>query len=276
MQLFNFISPFEDNGRANRLKEYTLYMPASGNDPIRWLSLCGPKEASKQVIMASKGAGHEVPLPSIEKKQKYTHEIEFPSGVTADALAVAAVLKEVLSLRVGDELDCAIALDWYKVPDPAVNSTAWNNTEIGDLIYKGKYYGTGQARNEARNNLVRRMAWFINSHPLYRDSNRIATVPGHNADGSSFGEKLAAAVAGQTQKNLVSTVCTSGPRPSSKEDSASAAAATFEMPYPLDGSVIILDDVYRTGATMRNVASAIRRAGAQRVLGLAAVRTMRN
>ncbi len=275
MSLFRPVPPFTPDSRANRLADYTVYKYRDMDRPLRWLDLRGPEEAAQQILMAAPDLCRLVPVPS-ERMQAYTHELEFPTGLPNEIRELAGLLTEVLSLRRNPGLDCSIALDWYKDPESSEDPMQWKNTPIGELVYRGKYYTAGTSRNQARTDLVDVFANFFRRHPLYRDGDVIVTVPGHKADGQSFGEKLAAAVAQKVDKPLVQTVCTSGPRPPAKEG-GSAADATFEIPTTLHGQdVIVLDDVCRSGSSMRKAALAARQSGAARVFGLSAVRTMRS
>lgn len=267
VRLFDPVPPFYPDSRANRLQDYSHHSHG--------LSLCGPDEAVKQILMVAEGRGKLVAVPA-DRAARYIQEIEFPGAPPDDVITLAALLKEVLTLRSMPGLDFSIALDWYKIPDPDRDPNTWDNTPTGDLVYKGKYYSAGSARARARTELIEKMAWIIRSHPLYRDSSCIVTVPGHLADGQSFGEKLSEAVANAANKPVVITDCPSGPRPSSKGNPGSSANAEFEIPQTLSGDVIVMDDVCRSGTSMRKVALAARAAGARRVFGLAAVRTLRN
>ncbi|MGD6753825.1 hypothetical protein [Streptomyces sp. BH105] len=238
----------------------------------RWLYLCGPEEVADQFTML--GTCQEIALPD-ERRSNFTHAFHFPESEQDELQGLSELLKEVLTLTTKRDLDCGIAFDWYKIP-PEDDSPKWPNTDTGELIYRGKYYSAGQERSTARRKLVNEYAEFISSHPLYRKCNQVATVPGHKADGKSFGEQLAAAVAKQSNKALISTQSPGGPRPQAKEGPTQVSDTHFAMPQPLEGDVIVLDDVYRSGTTMNAVAKAAKRAGARRAFGLAAVRTMRN
>ncbi|MEW2211053.1 hypothetical protein AB0895_01140 [Streptomyces globisporus] len=188
---------------------------------------------------------------------------------------MSELLKGVLSLTTKSGLNCAIAFDWYKIP-PEDESPKWPNTPTGELIYRGKYYTSGATRLAARRELVDKFVKILADHPLYRECKQIVTVPGHKADSQSFGEQLAATVSAKAGKELIQTLSPGGPRPQAKQGTPQVADAHFAMPIALQGDVIVLDDVYRSGTTMNAVAMAAKRAGARRVLGLAAVRTMRN
>lgn len=263
---------FIPDGRANRLKEYALMKLAEKVAPDRWLYLCGPEEVAHQIRLLGKCTPEEL---ADEKRREWTHRFHLVESDKEELRSVCELLKVVLSLTTKDDLDFAIAFDWYKDPvgdDPM----KWPNTESGELIYRSKYYSPGTARNRARTELLDKFSSVIDRHPLLRECPNIVTVPGHKADGQSFGEQLAAKVASGTGKQIIRTESPGGSRPQAKEGTAAIADGHFAMPGGISGDVIVLDDVYRSGTTMNAVARAAKRAGARRAFGLAAVRTMRN
>jgi hypothetical protein len=210
-----------------------------------------------------------------DKRHEWTHAFRFAAPHQQEIVRLCELLKTALSLTAKRDLDFAIALDWYKDPvgdDPM----KWPNTPSGELIYRSKYYGPGHDRTRARRQLVDKYAALIRQHPILRDCPAIITVPGHKADGESFGEKLADKVASETGKTLIRTLSPGGTRPQAKEGASQIANGHFAMPHEIDERVIILDDVYGSGATMAAVGKAARRSGARRVFGLAAVRRMRS
>jgi adenine/guanine phosphoribosyltransferase-like PRPP-binding protein len=220
------------------------------------------------------GLAAEIPVPEA-RSATCTHAFHFPEVHTEILRAMCDLLKGVLSLTIKSELDCAIAFDWYKIP-PENDSPKWPNTPTGELIYRSKYYSPSIERRAARRELVAKYVEILKDHPLYRECAQIVTIPGHKADGNSFGEQLAAVVAEKSQRELVVTQTPGGPRPQAKEGPSQVTASHFAIPEKLAGDVVIIDDVYRSGTTMSAVAQAAKIAGAKRTLGLAAVRTMRN
>lgn len=246
-----------------------MVLPADPS-PREWLYVCGPSEAMTQIdlVAGPRGIRDDV-HPS--HQSNYNHSRLFLSGVPRAVRQTANLLKDVLTMTSREHLDFALALDWYKVPDPEVDPNRWANTSSGELVNRAKYRSHSPSGRE----LADHMADLIERHPLLEAANSIITVPGHRADGTSFGEKLARAVAHRADKPVVETQCPNGPRPQQKEESARNLLDEFEIPDILSGGVIIVDDVYRTGGSMDSVAAAAKEAGARRVFGLAAVRTLR-
>ncbi|MFF8805014.1 phosphoribosyltransferase [Streptomyces omiyaensis] len=268
-----FIWPiFSPDSRANRITDYTVTRLGGGVTADRWLYLLGPEEAAEQVRMT--GLCMEIAVPEA-RSRTFTHAFRFHESNTNALRSMCNLLKEALSLTTKPDLDCAIAFDWYKIP-PENNSPKWPNTPTGELIYRGKYYSSGMERTTARRELAAKYVQILNEHPLYRECTQIVTIPGHKADGNSFGEQLATTVAEKSGKELIPTQSPGGPRPQAKEGPSQVGAEHFAMPKALTGDVIIIDDVYRSGTTMSAVAKTAKMAGANRTLGLAAVRTMRN
>jgi hypothetical protein len=262
--------PFTPDSRANLLAEYDLATSPGNNTATLYLR--GPEEVAKQFLMLGSCAKGDVPEMLYST---WSHALLLPLSLTEGYRSLADLLKVNLSLTTRADLDCAVAFDWYKIP-PQDDSPKWPNTPSGELIYRGKYWGAGSDRTAARRALISRYVDLIESHPLYRNCTSIVTVPGHAANGNSFAEQLAARVAEMSGKYLIKTESPGGPRPQAKESTSEIAVGHFALPTQVEGDVIILDDVYRSGTTMNAVARAAKMAGASRSFGLTAVRTMRN
>ena len=78
-----------------------------------------------------------------------------------------------------------------------VDSREWPNTEIGDLVYKGKYlYKTREEqKGMVGRNLAGRICYAISRHPALNSAEVILNVPGHDRNVVSFGPRIAATVA---------------------------------------------------------------------------------
>ncbi|MFI5712928.1 hypothetical protein [Kribbella sp. NPDC051620] len=212
-----------------------------------------------------------------ELRTEYSHAFLFQEGLYAEAESFINLLMEVRILRQIPQIDHALVLDWYKIPPPD-NSDRWPNTPAGELVYRAKYYkdSSAVARAQARRELVDKMVSVIQRHPLLSGASAIVTVPGHNADGQSFGEQLAKVISQRTLQPFALTTCPSGPRSQRKEvQNPDDPPPVFAVPYLLEGSVVIVDDVIRSGKSIQGVAIAARKAGAARVFAFGAVKTMR-
>lgn len=216
-------------------------------------------------------------LPSVPapRSEDYNTCLQWPNGFPDGAEQLIRMLRRVLVLPAHDQsIDLALALDWYKIVDPNVASTEWKNTDVGQLVNKAKYWTSSPpTRRAAANQLIEELARAIEEHPALCGASALVSVPGSKGDGVSVGEYIAAGVAQRTGKVLMRTV---GP-PREPRKSGSAAGVLdglFTMPSQLAGSCIVVDDVYRSGATMRATALAARKAGASTVFCLAAAKTI--
>ena len=260
---------FWEDSRGDRI-ERSHRTRLSTDPPLgRWLYVEGPKAAAAQIRMAS-GGWKEVPVPE-QFKSEYCYCFEYESGIPLAVIHLVDLLtSDVLTVRTRPEVDAAVALDWYKTPEDGVHPMHWKNTPDGSLLNRAKYHNSPQAKAE----LLARYLKVVAQHPIFRTVPTLATVPGSAGDGNSFGERLAGAVAKECGKALVRTLST-GPHAPSKEG-ATHSYGDFVMPETLVGDVLVIDDVYRSGASMAVTAHAAKLAGASRVFGLVAARTLRN
>lgn len=208
-------------------------------------------------------------------RSEFNRCLQFPGSFPEGFEALVSLLQAALCLPAPPPFDLTLALDRYKTIDDDVPPEQWANTEVGELIYRAKYftYSPGKQR-QARNSLAERMAEAIGKHPAYRDAPYLLSVPGSSGDGNSTGELLARLVAEVTGQQLIQTT---GPaRAQRKADPSFDVTGLFSSPTMLDGSCVVVDDVWHTGATCTEVARVAKLAGAHAVYGLVGARTMRN
>lgn len=213
---------------------------------------------------------------SASLQSSYNHCLEWPRGLPGTLRPLVDLLSTGLALpTTGSPLDLAMALDWYKVVDPDIPPELWQNTEAGELVRKAKYFVSSlSVRDSARAALAKRLAGMITAHPVMARAPYIVSVPGSRGDGRSTGEVIAAEVACITGKQYVPTL---GPsRQERKGDQSYQLRGLFSIPTMLSAPCVIVDDVVRSGSTLREVGLLAKQAGAPLVYGLAAAKTRRS
>lgn len=259
------------DSRGNRLIRYRVN--GVTGSPEKRLYLYAHPATARQVQWALQPLGCDpLDLPD-EQTKKWTHRYRLNGMPAADGIAFLDLMKEVLTLNVPSELDAGLALDFYKDPESHEDPQQWANTPTGELIGRGKYAGFAKDGQE----LAVRLASVISRHPIYRAADAVMMVPSSK---NKFGERLAEAVAKRARMAFIRTGAAHATRPEAKnaEDGARPdLSKEFTIPdEEARGRVVIVtDDVYKTGGTMRAVAGAARAAGAVTVLGLVGARTMR-
>jgi hypothetical protein len=271
---FDFaLPPYIESPRGGKLTSYkvkTLSDPMDGDA----LLLCGPREVAEQILAAHEGSCRKARLTD-EAKKTYTHGIRFPGGVTKDVVELADMLTAVVSIPAPKNVDFAVALDWYYVPDDD-QEEGIARTDMGDLINWTKHATHPEYGNSVRSRakMLRLLVGFIGLHPLYAEASAIIAAPGHKADGQSFGEVLAREVAAKSGIPFVESHG-QGARPAQKEQKQNLDDV-FTVQGGLSGTVIVVDDVYQSGGSARGAAAAAIRAGATSVVSLAVARTISN
>jgi hypothetical protein len=269
--------PFYSDPRGNRLELWTTTQHRGGH--VLWLR--GPVQAERQVRLL---APEYRAIPgAVSGTTAWTHALQSPEPQLKPSVgSLLDLLKELISLPSPQDVDVAVALDWYKIPDDDVDPYQWLNTEDGELVSSGKYRYRHNAELQANagRTLVDRLCNAIDQHPILRGSTAVLDVPGHDARLVSFGSRLAATVAQRRTLPLLKVRAASDFRPPAKNltavDRAQMEQDQFAVPSDIRGrAVLIVDDVIRSGWSMGAVASAARRSQASAVNGICCVRTMR-
>jgi len=205
--------------------------------------------------------------------------IVVPRPLDSWAPDLLSVMSEVVITRPPEGANVVLALDWYQQKES--EDADWTYTPCGRLVHESKYeerFRTPPEIEGRQQELATRMASVIGRHVLYAKAEAIVTVPSSILRNHGYAERLAEFVAAETELPLVRTNGKTPVRPQRKSGAEFDLTDEFIVPADLvdDRVVLIVDDLYREGATIRGVALAARRAGARVVLGLAAARTMRN
>jgi hypothetical protein len=240
-----------------------------------WLRLCGSDAMARQLKAALVDAGVVELQLEARERAKWTHVLETPSPPTPDVQGLLELLGEKLTLEVSGVVDFALALDFYKDPASNEDPQKWANTRAGELVY-GKYLSDGVQRRRGKE-LADELAAMVRRHPVCMGST-IISVPGHDTTRWSFGEKIAAGVAERLEVPFLRTTARHAQRPEAKKheediDLTDEFTVSEDLAF---GPTLIVDDVYRTGTSMRAVAAAARRASATNVYAVVGARTMRN
>ena len=258
------------NGGGSYVTAYR-HEPAPGGHV---LTVSGPEGAVTQLRLTD---------PTYTLKSSTAHHYSlYGAGPlpTPEALALLELLTGVLALPCGGSLDFAIALDWFnKIVDGAVADL----TDLADLVHRAKhlYVPLGDAENlkQVGEALVGELAEFVGQHPLLKTVDAIAAPPGHDPSVLSFGSRVAAGVAQRRRIRLVRCTAPQERRAPARSLAFSARAdalgGRFRCPEDVSGQrILIVDDVYASGATVEETARALRASGASEVVSIAAIRTM--
>lgn len=249
--------------------EYVVMEPLPPTGP-QFLYVQSTKNVARQFSSLPSPGRENTSIPP--SMLAYDYRFDWDAAVPESVLACAELLKNVLTMGRLQHTTTALAFDWYKNP-PTQEAQYWSNTDAGELVYRAKYWSEGQDSRNARSSISTKFKAVIGLHPTLAAIPTVVTVPGSKADFNSFGERLARHVASVTAKEVVQTLSRSGAREPRKGGGEVDLVGEFVMPNSLSGPVLIIDDVFMSGASMDATALAARQAGATDVYGLAIAKT---
>ena len=163
--------------------------------------------------------------------------------------------------------------------------TGREKTQMGNLVRYAKSYRPHETPNMANvNKLIEIFADFIQKHPSYIRADIIIPVPPSRPDKFNLPSYLSRELANILNKingeDIVKKVKTTRPMKDlqsfdEKYNEVRGAFEVSQIEAVAGKRVILLDDICQSGATLQEVASVLKQAGAT-VLGLVATKTLRD
>jgi hypothetical protein len=277
MAILRFQLPcYEYTAGGHRLDRYEV-RNVTGSEAQRVYVCAAPYLLSQIKAVLEAKRGRSLPLRD-EDAKKWNGRIELPDGLTDEQRAHLDILKDNLTVQ-ADDLECVMGLDFYNNPveneDDGNGETEWVHSTAGELINKLKYRG----HEAPLEKLAERLSGVATNHLILARAEVVISVPGRDKS-MRPGERLAKAVAARLDVPYLRTRGVSAQRPEAKAREAGGEEIDYAAEYVVDDAVrgrpvMVVDDVYRSGKSMRAVSRLARAAGATSVVGLVAARTRR-
>ena len=178
--------------------------------------------------------------------------------------------RNIVFLR--DQLDLSLALDMNYEEDC--------HTEIGDWEYRAKY----KDDKDAEEKLGEACKEWLEKLPFFKDADYICAIPNSRKE-VQLPQRIVNRMNGFGFENISDKVCWMNKERSLKDavDVNDKLEILEESGLTIDGSldlnnitVLLFDDLYQSGTTMQYVAMKLKQAGAQRVFGIAIVKSKSN
>ena len=182
------------------------------------------------------------------------------------------------SVTIDDSADASHALRIHDAKDEETGG--WVRSDVGKLVRQAKSYDRKQScgDRQAAKRLADEMLQWITVMPLYCDADLIVPAPSTNVDKAYDLPALIAEHLSSPTGKEIATIRSSNsvPQkglPEKEKASAEYLARRYEVIGNVEGkSVLVIDDIYESGATVGAMTLALRSSGAREVLSLTATK----
>lgn len=215
--------------------------------------------------------------------------MSLPTANAADIEQLSGLLRLLQSVVfLKNDLDECVSLAWHseRVGTPANGQPIYGRTPLGELVHAAKPYNrdfqAGDLRRAAQ--LAAHLTTFINSHPTYSRADAVVPVPPSNLNKPfDLPRKMAQEVSQATGKLYLAAALRKNKDtrpmkevPPDQKKQNILGAFTADTALAQGRSIILIDDLYGSGATICEAGRTLKAAGASLVLGLTATKNLGN
>jgi hypothetical protein len=211
------------------------------------------------------------PFPSYDRR--FDHVLYVQGGQEAGIRRFLDFCSETLLLPEPSTLDESWAMDmhWYQ----------GERTELGQLVYRAKTYRGSPGEPEAAEELASRVVGRASAHPRIRGASRMIGVPAlppkapHNLP-ELLADRLADRLGIVCDPTLLrKTAETPEVKNLPSEEKVGALQGAYEVMKTIQGeTIIVVDDLLQSGATLSVIGNLLRASGASAIIGLVVTKTL--
>lgn len=261
-----------DDGSAKRINFATSHAHAlrkeSSGRPLAWFNV--PFRKTIEPLLKKEIGNPDFAL-FLNKTTGKPFRMVFSENEYEDIRSFMDKYKDIVFLR--DCLDLSLSLSMNRIDENT-------RTEIGELEYQAKYHPESSEYNNVIVSLTKRMQGLLDTIPFFKDVDYICVVPSSHAfvreivsglKGFDFSD-ISCSLSWNKKSELKNT--------DSLEDKLDALLDSHLViadDVDLEGkSILLVDDLYKSGLTMQYVAMMLKNAGCSRVFGLTLVKSLGN
>ena len=196
-----------------------------------------------------------------------------------ESIETALYLLET-SVAIEDAADASHALRIHNVKDEHTGS--WVYSDTGKLVKAAKSYDLASGDRRKAEQLASEMFYWVDAMPLYRDAGVIAPAPSSNPNKAFdlpafIADRLSARMSRPCVEIRSSNAVPQKNLGEREKASAEELARHYSVVGDVGGqTVLVIDDIYESGATVGAMTQVLRDAGAAAVLSLTATKTAKS
>ena len=175
---------------------------------------------------------------------------------------------------INDALPLSLVLSFYKRKD----ADGWKYTKLGNIVNAIKY-----RKDFSRlSYITETAAYAISSFPYYKDADCICAIPPSQGKDFDLPSHIASDLSSKVSKQNISQFVVAGNKKQLKQtplDDKITELFNWDVSINTDirgKKIILIDDLYQSGATMMYIAMKLQTAGASAVYGLSMVKNLTN
>ena len=261
---------------CGRLEEVTMTEHAGG---LRF-SAMPHREATKPVDFATVLARL---LPGWEIGEKADGSVVGnapPSWDDATRVGAETILYLLeTSVTIDDQADASHALRIHRAFDESTGESV--RSDIGKLVRTAKSYDQSGSPGDRRAaiRLANEMLYWIEEIPCYREADVIVSAPPTNPNKdydlpAFIAERVESSTSMQLSAILSEHTEPQKGLPEDEKASAEELAQRYSLTDDINGKIVlVIDDIYESGATVGGITHVLRAGGARAVLSLTATKT---